>query len=204
MVPRRAQRCATLRNAVFAVSARHLFRLPHYKTLHGIVYQGQLLPNLEKSSALEYMLRCIPDLVEFPNIHDPVHQENLMAATVILRQYEELEEDMEESEVQSAQQGAVNFLAITHTIIDSMSTSPLDSSLATATYWITVRQEVYFALTREAAPHLRFDADRWLNASIANTMIMFCGQVATWRWGNRSAEEWSECERYQTRCNISL
>lgn len=162
------------------------------------MYQGQLLPNLEKSSALEYMLKCIPDLVEFPNIHDPLQQENLMAATVILRQYEEMEEEMEESEVQSAQRGAVNFLAITHTIIDSMSPSPLDCSLATATYWITVRQEIYFALTREAVPHLRFDADRWVNVSIANTMIMFSGQVATWRWGNKSAQEWSECDNHRT------
>jgi hypothetical protein len=177
---------------VFAVSARHLCRLPQYKTANGIVYQGQPLPNLNKSSALEYMLKCIPDLIEFPNIQDSSHQENIMAATVILRQCEEMEEEMEESEIQSAQHGAVNFLAITHTIIDSMSASPLDSSLATATYWITVRQEIYFAFTREAVPHLRFDVDRWLNASIANTMITFSGQVSTWRWGNKSAEEWGE------------
>jgi hypothetical protein len=141
------------------------------------------------------MLKCIPDLVEFPHIQDPSHQENIMAATVILRQYEEMEEDVEEGEGQFARPGGVNFLAITHTIIDSMSASPLDSSLATATYWITVRQEIYFALTRQAVPHLRFDADRWRNASIANTMIMFAGQVATWRWGQRSTEEWGKCDQ---------
>lgn len=106
------------------------------------------------------MLKCIPDLVEFPHIQDPSHQEYIMAATVILRQYEEMEEDIEESEINFTRGGAVNFLAITHTIIDSISASPLDSSLATATYWITVRQEIYFALTRQAVPHLRFDADR--------------------------------------------
>jgi hypothetical protein len=138
------------------------------------------------------MLKCIPDLIEFPHIQDRWHQENIMAATVILRQYEEMEEEPDESDAQSAQSGAVNFLAITQTIIDSMSGSQLDCSLATATYWITVRQEIYFSLKRQAVPHLRFDADLWRNASIANITIMFAGQVAKWRWGQQSFEEWGK------------
>jgi hypothetical protein len=190
VVPRRVRHCMTLRNAVCAVSARHLYRLPQHKTPHGIVYCGQLLPNLKKSSALEYMLKCIPGLIEFPNIQDPEHQENIMAATVVLRQYEEMEEDMDMDETYPYQR--VNFLNITQTIIDSMSASPFDCSLANASYWITARQEIYYALTRETVPYLRFDSDRWRNTSIADNMIMFAGQVATWLWGEKSPEEWSE------------
>lgn len=122
-----------------------------------------------------------------------------MAATVILRQYEEMEEDMDEGEFDTeiCTDERVNFLAITQTIIDSMMASPLDYSdysLATAAYWIVIRQEIYYAMTRESVPHLRFDSDRWRNASIANNVIMFAGEVATWRWGQKLPEEWGNLE----------
>ncbi|GAQ05957.1 hypothetical protein ALT_3278 [Aspergillus lentulus] len=181
VVPCRAQHCPTLRYAIFAVSARHLCRLPQYRTRRGILYGGQLLPHLQTSSAVEYMLKCIPGLAEFPNIQDPTHQENIMAAAVILRQYEEMEEETREG------RGSVEA-----EIIDSMIASPLDHSLATAAYWIVIRQEIYYALTRETVPHLRFDSDRWRNASIANNMIMFVGKVAQWRWGQKRPDEWTQ------------
>ncbi|KAJ5769617.1 hypothetical protein N7520_004176 [Penicillium odoratum] len=193
-VPRRARHCPTLRNAICAVAARHLCRLPKYKTSHGIVYCGQSLPNLKNSSALEYMLKCIPDLIQFPKTQDPTHQENIMAATVILRQYEEMDEEMDEGDINGNYQvdGRVNFLAITQTIIDSMIASPLDQSLAKAAYWITVRQEIYYALTRETVPHLRFDSDLWQSTAVANHMILFAGEVATWRWGQQLREDWAQ------------
>ncbi|KAJ5083031.1 hypothetical protein N7532_012074 [Penicillium argentinense] len=193
VVPVRAQQCPTVKNAIFAVAARRLCRLPQYSTPKGILYRGQLLPHLKKSSALEYMLRCIPDLVRFPEIQNPVHQENIMAATVILRQYEEMDEEMDENELDSDYHDdrRVNFLAITQTIIDSMIESPLDNSLATAAYYIVIRQEIYNAFTRESIPHMRFDSDRWRNNSIANNMIIFSGEVATWRWGQKHTEEWT-------------
>ncbi|CEL10440.1 hypothetical protein ASPCAL13559 [Aspergillus calidoustus] len=196
VVPRRAQHCPTLQNAIFAASSRRLYRLPQYRTDRGIVYCGQLLHELKESTALEYMLKCIPDLIEFPKIQDPVEQENIMAATVILRQYEEIEEDVDDdgddmrTETHHHSFERVNFLGITQTIIDAMSTSPIRSSLARACYWITIRQETYYALTRETVPHLRFDSDRWPNASIADDMILFAGQVATWCWTEKSSEQW--------------
>jgi hypothetical protein len=148
------------------------------------------------------MLKCIPDLTEFPRIQDPVEQENIMAATVILRQYEEIEEDVDDgrdpeggnihTETHHNSFERVNFLGITQTIIDAMSMSPIRSSRARACYWITIRQETYYALTRETVPHLRFDSDRWPNASIADDMILFAGQVATWRWTGKNSEQWCE------------
>lgn len=140
------------------------------------------------------MLKCIPGLAEFPSIQDPTHQENIMAAAVILRQYEEMEEETDEGRIETEHYDdeRVNFLAVTQRIIDSMIAFPLDHSLATAAYWIVIRQEIYYALTRETVPHLRFDSDRWRNASIANNLIMFVGKVAQWRWGQKHPEEWSE------------
>lgn len=120
-----------------------------------------------------------------------------MAAAVILRQYEEMEEETDEGrgriEAEYYDDERVNFLAVTQRIIDSMIASPLDHhSLATAAYWIVIRQEIYYALTRETVPHLRFDSDRWRNASIANNLIMFAGKVALWRWGQKRPEEWGK------------
>lgn len=195
MVPCRARHCPTLRYAICAVSARHLCRLPQYRRSDGILYQGQLLSHLKDSSAVEYMLKCIPGLAEFPNIQDPTRQENIMAATVILRQYEEMDDESNEGRVDTDyyyKDQRVNFLAVTQKIIDSMISSPLDHSLATAAYWIAIRQEVYYAFTRKTIPHLRFDSDNWRSSSIANNMIIFAGEVAQWCWSQKSPEEWSE------------
>lgn len=160
-------------------------------TPHGVLYHDQLLINLKSSTAVEYMLQCIPGLVRFPEIQDSIEQENIMAAAAILRQYEEIEEDMGDNEEVGIEfREQVNFLAITQTIIDSMISSPLNQSLATAAYWIAIRQEVYYALTRERTLSMRFSPEDWQNASVANTLIMLVGEVAKWYWGEKSPEEW--------------
>ncbi|OJJ95573.1 hypothetical protein ASPACDRAFT_47461 [Aspergillus aculeatus ATCC 16872] len=198
-VPRRARHCSTVRNAIFAVSARHLVRLPRYKTPRGIVYQGQLLPDMEDATAVEYTLRCIPDLVKFPDVSDPINQENIMVAAVILRQYEEMEEDMDDDgPAETAAQSRVNFLAITQTIIESMMSHRLEQSLATAAYWIAIRQEVYYALTRQRAPIMQFQPQDWRRASVANKFIMLASEVTKWFWEDRSIDKWERlvrCER---------
>ncbi|OJJ05780.1 hypothetical protein ASPVEDRAFT_55587 [Aspergillus versicolor CBS 583.65] len=206
-VPLRAHHCLTLRNAIFAVSSRHLSRLPQFKTPRGIVYHGQLLPDLSTSSAVEYMLKCIPGLLSFHTVQDPHDQENLMAAAIILRQYEEMEEEMEEgtdAEIDTdiaggdERQQRVNFLAVTQTIIYSMISSPLArSSLAIAAYWIAIRQEVYYALTRKRAPRVAFTPEDWSNATIANMMIMHAGEVAKWCWGDKSFTEYERLKQHQ-------
>ncbi|KAI9935097.1 hypothetical protein MW887_000718 [Aspergillus wentii] len=192
-IPKRAKHCLALRNAIFAVASCHLSRLPYYTTPHGIVYHGQQLPDLKSSTAVEYMLNCIPDLIKFPEIQDPNDQESLMAAAIILRQYEEMEEEIDESHMHQR----VNFLAITQTIIDSMMSSPTERSLANAAYWIAIRQEVYYALTRERVPIMQFGHDDWGNASVANKFIMFAGEVTKWRWGGKSSDGWDQLKELE-------
>ncbi|KAL4757926.1 uncharacterized protein BDW70DRAFT_152961 [Aspergillus foveolatus] len=222
VVPFRAQRSRypSLLNAIYAVSARHLSRLPQYRTLEGnIKYHGQSLPDLSTSSAVEYMLKCIPGLSSFHDIGDPTEQENLMCAAIILRQYEEMEEEMEEmgtdpmsfltessvgaenaGEGDSPTERQVNFLAITQTIIQAMisSSSLLQRSpLAVAAYWIAIRQEVYYALTRKRAPCLTFTAQDWESATVANKMIMHAGEVTKWCWGDRNLSEYERLRQQQ-------
>ncbi|CAI7640732.1 unnamed protein product [Penicillium glandicola] len=120
-----------------------------------------------------------------------------MAAAVILRQYEEMEEEIEEGEIGSHVYERANFLAITQTIIDTMISTPLDHSLANAAYWITIRQEVYYALTRQRAPQIRFGLERCQNASVANTMVIFASEVAKWRWGLKQPQEWEHLRARQ-------
>ncbi|KAL4790945.1 hypothetical protein BDV19DRAFT_401637 [Aspergillus venezuelensis] len=214
IVPLRAHTDLTLRNAIFAVSSRHLSRLPQFKTPRGIIFHDQVLPDITTSSAVEYMLKCIPGLLSFHTVRDAHVQENLMAAAIILRQYEEMEEEeVEEADTSDnpgtvetdgdtgdtdQRQQRVNFLAITKTIIYSMIESPLArSSLAVAAYWIAIRQEVYYALTRKRAPCLSFTAEDWANATVANKMIMHAGEVARWCWGDKSVAEYDRLKNHQ-------
>jgi hypothetical protein len=141
------------------------------------------------------MLKCIPTLLKFHDIQNLEHQENIMAAAVILRQCEEMEEEeIEEGEtdIEPYAHQRVNFLAVTQAIIDTMISSPVGQSLATAAYWIAVRQEIYYALTRERAPRMTFGHDDWNSVSVANTLIMYAGEVTKWCWGDKSSPEWSK------------
>ncbi|EXJ83518.1 hypothetical protein A1O1_07141 [Capronia coronata CBS 617.96] len=91
-VPQRARRCPPLLNAIFTAASRHLASLPQYKTHDGIVkYQDVLLPKLTEESALKYHNACIAYLIKLSGDPEHVRDENLLAAAVILRYYEEID-----------------------------------------------------------------------------------------------------------------
>ena len=50
-----------------------------------------MLPNLSAESAIYYQNKCIPHLIQLSNNIDQVCEENLLAAAVILRFYEEVD-----------------------------------------------------------------------------------------------------------------
>ncbi|PHH77666.1 hypothetical protein CDD82_3408 [Ophiocordyceps australis] len=70
VVPLRAKQYPHLLDAMFAVAARHLSRMPQYKTHNGIQYRGYSLPSLGDHVAVEYMLKCIPPLRQFHHPQD--------------------------------------------------------------------------------------------------------------------------------------
>ncbi|KAI8311497.1 hypothetical protein K4K61_012052 [Colletotrichum sp. SAR11_59] len=194
IVTRRARACQPLRDATLSVAARHLCRHPRFRTEPGgvIVYQNQLLPDLTPQSAIEYMLRCIPALHEVSRTQDEEYRENLAAAALILRQFEE----MDPEEAQSATSsdfgngiGNVNFLDITKAILRAAPSRW--SGLLSAVYWVAVRQEIYFALTLERSPQITAqppDLDR--DTCFANKLIWFMSEVAKRKMGERSGTEW--------------
>ncbi|KAK4944891.1 hypothetical protein LTR10_015810 [Elasticomyces elasticus] len=91
-VPQRARRCPPLLNAIFTAASRHLASVSRYKTIDGVIrYQDVLLPKLTKDSAVKYHNACIAYLIKLSNDPEQVRDENLLAASVILRYYEEID-----------------------------------------------------------------------------------------------------------------
>ena len=206
-VPIHARRYPPLLHAIFAVSARHLSRLPQYRTPQGILYHGQLLPNITPNLAVEYMLKCIPALRQFHESEDAERREHIIATAVILRQFEEIEEDedetdysasIDESNPHSYTHERVNFLAVINAAVRSSHSEDLfhRRDLFNAAYWIAVRQEVYYAFTRKQSPQMFLAPTLWQDASTSNKMIIHASQVAKWLWDDRSEHEWrklTEC-----------
>ncbi|KAJ4291771.1 hypothetical protein N0V90_009666 [Kalmusia sp. IMI 367209] len=202
LVPKRALQCPPLLHAICAVSARRLARHPRYNTPQGIHYQSHLVDTLDSTTAVEYMLKCIPYLFEFHNATDETYQENIIAAAVILRQYEEMDEELDnpsgpQANTPSITDQRTNFLAITQGIIDSCASFPTFAreTLAHAAFWIAVRQEVYESFMREEAPKMTFDKYHFGPVSTANRLVMHAAEVTRWNWGPKTDEEWTDYKR---------
>lgn len=145
------------------------------------------------------MLKCIPALSDFPNVLDTEYQENLLAAAVILRQCEELEEDNEAgsnietlSDSESHTLQHLNFLHIIQAIIESTGSSSSCSSLANAVSWMALRQEIFHSWKRERPPLLNFGLKQRQDACPANKLIVHAADVMNWRWGDKSPLEWGK------------
>lgn len=89
IVPQRANHCPALLYAIYATSARHISRLKQDRTES--YYLGRRIPNIRADSAVEYHTRCIEHLVALFDHPHAAFDENLLAASVILRLYEELD-----------------------------------------------------------------------------------------------------------------
>lgn len=207
-VPRLAHHHPHLLNAIFAVAARHLSRLPQYRTPAGILYHGQIIPKLSEHDAVEYMLKCIPALRHFHDIDDDDYRDSIIATAVILRQLEEIDEEEEDASANDSSNGQgddahfqsgkqqVNFLPIINAVLRSSASQALFGrrSLIQAAYWMALRQEIYHSFTRKQPPQLFPSSDLWHSASKANKTVMHTVQVAKWRWEDGSEREWSKSD----------
>lgn len=203
VVPIRARHHPPLLYAIFALAARHLTRLPRFKTPNGILYQGQLLPNLTPHDAVEYTLKCIPALRDFHTIQDDERLESIIATAVILRQLEEIDDEDDgedrqgspgESPGESRPKHQVNFLAIIDAVLRSAPSQTLFGrrSLIQAAYWMAVRQEIFHSFTRRHPPQMTLEPEYGQGASKANKIVLHTAQVAKWRLSDRSEQEWRE------------
>ncbi|RMD42973.1 hypothetical protein DV735_g2162, partial [Chaetothyriales sp. CBS 134920] len=94
-VPQRARRCPPLLNAIFTAAARHLAAKPAYKNKNNvIVYQNTELPSLTVNTAIYYHQACIEYLKKLGKDEVSIQDENLLAAAIILRYFEELDHSL--------------------------------------------------------------------------------------------------------------
>lgn len=99
VVPQRARSCPPLMNAILAASARHLTRVPKYRTESGAVkYGGRILHDLTDETALHYHSKCIQDLLELGANPEQTGNEDLLAAAIILRFYEEIDYPLQDEQ----------------------------------------------------------------------------------------------------------
>lgn len=86
-------------NAILAASARHLTRVPKYRTESGAVrYGGRTLHDLTGETALHYHSKCIQDLLELGANPEQTGNEDLLAAAIILRFYEEIDYPLQDEQ----------------------------------------------------------------------------------------------------------
>ena len=89
-IPHKVPNCPALLYAIFSASARHLSRSQQTKA-NDVVFSGKKLPYLGDETALEYQNLCITHLIRLSGDSIEVQDENLLAAAVILRFYEEVD-----------------------------------------------------------------------------------------------------------------
>ncbi|KIL92214.1 hypothetical protein FAVG1_04622 [Fusarium avenaceum] len=200
VVPERARRYPPLLNAILAMSTRHLCRCEKYRTPQGIVYRGQHLPHLSPGSAVEYMLKCIPVLKDFHTTRDGEIRELIVTTAVILRHFEELDDEEEEdSSIETRLDGGVNFLAILNAVLRSLTSDDLvrRRELLSASFWVALRQEVYFALRKGFPPQMVEPPAEWADISPANKLVLHTRQVTKWLFEDKSESGWQKLKEQE-------
>ncbi|KAM0281504.1 hypothetical protein ACHAO9_010666 [Fusarium lateritium] len=181
------------------MSTRHLCRLEKYKTPQGIVYRGQPLPNLSPGSAVEYMLKCIPVLKDFHTTRDGETRELIVTTAVILRHFEELDDEEEEDSIETRLDEGVNFLAILNAVLRSLTSDDLvhHGELLSASFWVAVRQEVYYALSKGYPHQMVEPPSEWADISPANKLVFHTRQVTRWLFEDKSESGWRKLKEQE-------
>ncbi|KAF2808889.1 uncharacterized protein BDZ99DRAFT_389299, partial [Mytilinidion resinicola] len=168
VVPQRAAVCPTLLNAIFAASARHLSRVCEF----------------DPYVADRYHQECLKHLIPMLNDTAAIMDENLLAATVILRFLEEVEVPVSGTDTQS-------HLIGTHIFISAQESSTVLGGLRQAAFWVGLRQEVYMAFVNQrsilpALSHCNIDRsfEPASDCVWANRIVVFCADVLRYCFGD--------------------
>ncbi|GAW13068.1 hypothetical protein ANO14919_024460 [Xylariales sp. No.14919] len=134
VVPERASTCHTLLNAILAIAARHLSHTTDFDPLASNRYHNE----------------CLKYLIPMMNHSSAIADENLFAATIILRMLEEMDGSL------TGQDNYSHLLGI-HTFANAGDQYMIPGSLSAASFWVGLRQEIYIAILTQQCVKLNLD-----------------------------------------------
>ncbi|CVK97930.1 related to ARCA protein [Fusarium mangiferae] len=168
IVPPRAASCPTLLNAIFALSSRHLSLNAQY----------------DPYASDRYHQACLRHLTTISNDSSALNDDNLLAATILLRTLEELDVPL----IGTDHEGHLLGIQLFMNTCDSTTTP---SSLRLASFWIGMRQEVTMSFASQRPVKIRLDhgfMDRSLSEADddtwANRIIVHSADVINYCFGN--------------------
>ncbi|KAI0470643.1 hypothetical protein GGR56DRAFT_138463 [Xylariaceae sp. FL0804] len=187
VVPERAGSCHTLLNACFAIAARHLSHTTDF----------------DPYASNRYHDECLKYLIPMMSHASAVSDENLFAATIILRMLEEMEGS-------TTGQDSYSHLLGIHVFVNVGDQYMVPGSLSAASFWAGLRQEIYIAVITQQPVKVNLDhyvVDRslgpaddyaWSNRAVVliADVLNLCFDVegppapARWRALRRAAEDW--------------
>ncbi|KAI9038307.1 uncharacterized protein KD926_010963 [Aspergillus affinis] len=205
VAPCRAKSCPPLLYAIYSASARHLSRR---QAVNGseILFAGKKLPLLGGETALEYQSLCISHLMSLSGDSTEVQDENLLAAAVILRFYEEYDAPLVGIDDET-------YLRGTQVFLDAQSTSAMQAgSLRHAAFWVAFRQEFHRAFIKQrvfqfnsyccaTSPYRSLEPAN--DNTWTNRMVLHCTDVLTYCYAggsdlSRYDELWAYTLRWQS------
>ncbi|KAK3686168.1 hypothetical protein B0T22DRAFT_500824 [Podospora appendiculata] len=195
VVPERAGSCPTLLNAILALSHRHLSHV-NEEFKHSHIDKPSALGFLAYETACLEVLRQTPD-----NPVTSTDEENLFAATIILRVLEEMKAD-------HGTKHRHGYLFGIKLNVERAERYMVPGSLSAASFWIGLRQEIYSAVMNHCQVGLKLvqslvdqslgiaDDDTWANRAIVHCaqVLNFCfgdhGSISRWDQLNTWSNEW--------------
>ncbi|TDZ38813.1 hypothetical protein C8035_v006572 [Colletotrichum spinosum] len=185
-VPQRSGSCPILLNAIFALAARHLSLTSAYDSLASNRYHEQ----------------CLNYLIPLLDHAGTVSDENLFAATIILRVLEEID-------VNTLGQDTHGHLLGIHAFVNAGDRFLMPGTLTAACFWAGLRQEIYSAVINQQVVRMNLGhavVDRstgpgddfvWANRAIVHCadVLNFCfgteaGSVLRWGQLEMANREW--------------
>lgn len=121
IVPARAFHSPTLLNAIYTASARHLATLQRGQTTQdSLQLQGAVIPRISTETAVRFQNECIHNLLRCSVDSQDVMNEDLLAASIILRTDEEMDVPLHEGEADKQ-----IFLKVTSAFIQTQIPTPM-------------------------------------------------------------------------------
>ncbi|KZL77787.1 ArcA-like protein [Colletotrichum tofieldiae] len=179
-VPQRSGSCPILLNAIFALAARHLSLTSAYDSLASNRYHEQ----------------CLNYLIPLLDHAGTVSDENLFAATIILRVLEEID-------VNTLGQDTHGHLLGIHAFVNAGDRFLMPGTLTAACFWAGLRQEIYSAVINQQVVRMNLGhaiVDRSTTPGDdfvwANRAIVHCADVLNFCFGSEAGSvlRWGQLE----------